>query len=297
MQKLMAKQLSEEEFTIIRKKNKRIGTRLIIWPIMLSILISLIVLLLDILDGSDSGFGSIYSFIFLIYFTIPAGIILGLTVYFKKDPIQSVYKLSRKNLGIIFIVTPIACFISAFIYFKLTTLFVNNWIHYFTNHLPTIIVTILYYFIQIGGEIGVSFMSFGAFVGVLIGINFLVTKKNVPVANYDLRSGEGNVSEIPEEIKGWNWGAAGLSWLWGIYHNVWLSLLQFVPVLGWFWWIVLGVKGNEWAWRAKKWESVEQFKKVQRRWRVWGMGVLVCILLYFLLRVAVSIIFSNATVF
>jgi len=31
-------------------------------------------------------------------------------------------------------------------------------------------------------------------------------------------------------------------------------------------WIVLGLKGNEWAWRARKWESIEQFKSSQENW-------------------------------
>lgn len=30
--------------------------------------------------------------------------------------------------------------------------------------------------------------------------------------------------------------------------------------------IALGIKGNEWAWRHKKWESIEQFKATQRKW-------------------------------
>ena len=37
--------------------------------------------------------------------------------------------------------------------------------------------------------------------------------------------------------------------------------------------IVLGVKGNEWAWQNRRWESVEQFKEVQRIWTKWGVIV------------------------
>src|SRR3989344_7942014 len=39
--------------------------------------------------------------------------------------------------------------------------------------------------------------------------------------------------------------------------------------------IVLGVKGNDWTWRNKHWESVERFKKVQRRWAVWFLILLI----------------------
>src|SRR6202008_2407231 len=36
------------------------------------------------------------------------------------------------------------------------------------------------------------------------------------------------------------------------------------------WMLVLGVKGNAWAWRNGRWDSVEHFKRVQRRWAIWG---------------------------
>jgi membrane protein YqaA with SNARE-associated domain len=34
---------------------------------------------------------------------------------------------------------------------------------------------------------------------------------------------------------------------------------------------VLGFKGREWAWRNKKWESVEHFQRVQRKWSLWSL--------------------------
>jgi len=33
---------------------------------------------------------------------------------------------------------------------------------------------------------------------------------------------------------------------------------------------VLGAKGSAWAWRNGRWDSVEHFKRVQRRWAIWG---------------------------
>ena len=35
--------------------------------------------------------------------------------------------------------------------------------------------------------------------------------------------------------------------------------------------LVLGMKGNEWAWHDKKWESVEHFRRTQRSWAMWGL--------------------------
>jgi hypothetical protein len=34
--------------------------------------------------------------------------------------------------------------------------------------------------------------------------------------------------------------------------------------------LVLGAKGSTWAWRNGRWDSVEHFKRVQRRWAIWG---------------------------
>ncbi len=78
----------------------------------------------------------------------------------------------------------------------------------------------------------------------------------------------GTGGPVPEEIKGWNWGAFWLSWIWGIAHNVWIALLALC--LGLIWSIVLGIKGNEWAWQHRRFDSVEQFKQTQAVWAKWG---------------------------
>lgn len=84
--------------------------------------------------------------------------------------------------------------------------------------------------------------------------------------NYDTRSGQGRNASIPSQVAGWSWGAAVLSWIWGAYHGVWISLLSLVPFVNLVWWLVLGIKGREWAWRAQAWESVEHFEKSQKKW-------------------------------
>lgn len=45
----------------------------------------------------------------------------------------------------------------------------------------------------------------------------------------------------------------------------------------------LGVKGNELAWEHRKFESVEQFKEVQRKWMYWGIGVFVASIVFFMM--------------
>ncbi len=88
-------------------------------------------------------------------------------------------------------------------------------------------------------------------------------------------SGQGGLFDpsvpIPNEIKGWNWGAFFLSPLWPFTHRVWIGLLAWVPVLGFWIAIALGVKGNEWAWKSRKWQNIEQFKAHQRRWALAGI--------------------------
>jgi hypothetical protein len=88
-------------------------------------------------------------------------------------------------------------------------------------------------------------------------------------------SGQGESAIVPEEVKGWNWGAFALTWIWGIFSQVWIAFLVFIPfpLFGLAWAIVLGVKGNEWAWRKKKWDSVEHFKNTQRPWNIAGIVV------------------------
>ena len=76
---------------------------------------------------------------------------------------------------------------------------------------------------------------------------------------------------IPAEIDRWNWGAFLLNWIWGIGNNTYIALLTFVPFFGFIWMFVLGAKGSAWAWRNGRWDSVEHFKRVQRKWAIWGV--------------------------
>jgi hypothetical protein len=77
---------------------------------------------------------------------------------------------------------------------------------------------------------------------------------------------------LPAELGGWNWGAFALTWIWGVAHRSYVALLVFVPVFGWFIMpFVLGAKGNDWAWRNREWQSVEQFRRAQRAWGLGGL--------------------------
>ena len=86
-------------------------------------------------------------------------------------------------------------------------------------------------------------------------------------------SGQGKLAEVPREIQGWNWGAFLLSWIWSIGNSVWIGLLALIPYAGFIMAIILGVKGSEWAWQSKRWDSIEHFKRTQRTWSYWGIGI------------------------
>lgn len=92
-------------------------------------------------------------------------------------------------------------------------------------------------------------------------------------------SGKGISAEIPAEIRGWNWGAFLLHWIWGIGNNTFIAFLVFVPFVNIVMPFVLGAKGNEWAWRNKKWASVEEFKRIQRLWTRWALGLILVFIL------------------
>lgn len=78
---------------------------------------------------------------------------------------------------------------------------------------------------------------------------------------------------VPDEIKGWNWGAFLLPWFWLWTNQVWVGLLCFVPQTGFVVTLALGAKGNEWAWKSRRWRSIEQFKEHQRGWAIAGLMI------------------------
>ena len=80
-------------------------------------------------------------------------------------------------------------------------------------------------------------------------------------------SGMGKASVVPEDIKGWNWGAFLLNWIWGIGNSTFIALLMFVPLVNIVMMFVLGAKGNEWAWQNRTWRDVAHFKSAQKKWR------------------------------
>ena len=86
---------------------------------------------------------------------------------------------------------------------------------------------------------------------------------------------------IPPEIDRWNWGAFLLNWIWGIGNNTFIALLALIPFVGFVMMFVLGAKGSRWAWRNGRWDSVEHFKRVQRKWAKWGVIIWLAVAVLF----------------
>lgn len=96
-----------------------------------------------------------------------------------------------------------------------------------------------------------------------------------PASNLDVaaenNSGQGKVDHYPEGVAGWSWGAFFLSWIWAIGNRTWIGLLALIPYVGIVMSVLLGMHGRKWAWQNKRWDSVEHFQSVQRKWSFWGV--------------------------
>lgn len=113
----------------------------------------------------------------------------------------------------------------------------------------------------------------------------------------------------PLNLSKWSWGAFTLSWIWGFFNGCWwmflvnlgfLLLIMFawvVPLVGIFISfanlgvsILFGMKGTEWAWNNRKWDSISVFNQTQDIWNKVGLALFVfswiVILLFFIISFA-----------
>ena len=108
-------------------------------------------------------------------------------------------------------------------------------------------------------------------------------------------SGTGATAVLPDQLRGFNWGAFLMNWLWAVNHATWLGLLCFVPYAGVVMQFMLGFKGNEWAWQNRKWDSIEHFQETQKVWTKWGVGLLIVGFVLGVLFVFAAIIAGGAS--
>lgn len=119
------------------------------------------------------------------------------------------------------------------------------------------------------------------FNDILVGLTFigifslpagLILWFKKPLSGIDKDSGRGKYSSLPKGLAGWNWGAAGWPAIWGLTNFSPWGLIGLLPIVNFFWWIFMGIKGNELAWSSNYWESPAQFKVWQDKWRLAGIA-------------------------
>lgn len=196
----------------------------------------------------------------------------------SKEETTGIYIRSKRNfkIALYWLLGPVISIAVIMVVFALTNVLLLNAVGKTSPVLTTI-------------NFLLAFLGFLAIVavpiGIVMGILYLRKKEWVKGAKWDLRSGKGEASTIPPEIQKWNWGAAGLTWIWGTYHSVWISLLVFIPLVNIIMIVLLGIKGNEWAWRKDKWENVEKFLEAQNKWQPWGIIFLILMIFSFTLQI------------
>lgn len=89
---------------------------------------------------------------------------------------------------------------------------------------------------------------------------------------------------VPQEIKGWNWGAFMFNILWRIGNKTYLPLLCLIPIFNLVWIFVCGFKGNTWAWQKGDYQDVETFLAVQKTWNRAGI-------VYFIISIALLFLY------
>ena len=104
--------------------------------------------------------------------------------------------------------------------------------------------------------------------------------------------------KLPYDVtKVFNWGAFLGTWIWGLinkcYVPLWYLLLWFTP-FGFYFQLICGLKGNEWAYKKNNCTDVEDFNKSQRKQTtIWAIVTAVLIPVLYILFVFL-IIFAIA---
>lgn len=112
-----------------------------------------------------------------------------------------------------------------------------------------------------------------------------VIQHNYQYINPDYYQGY-NYDEVPEVIKGWNWGAFTYTLYWCIAMNLFKIEEHFLvwnPLVGFTLPFHYGANGNALAWRSRNWNSVEHFISTQRVWNVIGLGSIIVQILFIII--------------
>ncbi|MDR0963408.1 MAG: hypothetical protein LBM60_02185 [Clostridium sp.] len=99
-----------------------------------------------------------------------------------------------------------------------------------------------------------------------------------------------NPAYTTDFTRGWSWGAAFLGLIYTIGMKNWYGLLSLVPILNFFWWIVMGINGKKWSWETQNFKTPEEFIAVQKTWDRAGLA-------YFIINAAVLLLYFSIVIF
>lgn len=94
------------------------------------------------------------------------------------------------------------------------------------------------------------------------------------------RSSSGGLLGRPACLDKWNWGAFVFGWLWAVCHGIYWPLIALLPFISWLAIIInviLGLMGNEYAWKNYK-GTASEFDKRQKNWSI-AAGIFVVVML------------------
>lgn len=126
-----------------------------------------------------------------------------------------------------------------------------------------------------------------------VGISFLLYLINFAILLYLIIAKGKITGKYPYDYrKEFNWGAFFGTWIWGLfnksYKTLWMLLLWLTP---WGFWyaLVCGFKGNEWASGNRNWQNIEEFKNSQETQTIVFviLSVLIIPIIYFLIITAI----------
>ncbi len=133
-----------------------------------------------------------------------------------------------------------------------------------------------------------------------VGISLLLYLINLVILLYMIIAKGKITGKYPYDYrKEFNWGAFFGTWIWGLfnksYKTLWMLILWLTP---WGFWysLVCGFKGNEWAAKNRDWQNLEEFQKSQETQTIVFviLSVLIIPIIYFLIVMAIvgAIVFT-----
>lgn len=111
--------------------------------------------------------------------------------------------------------------------------------------------------------------------------------------NTQNKQNEKKITDLPEELKDFNWAAFFLTFIWGFKYKAWITFLAIpliiiqLPIgLNWMLLIALqlycGIKGNEWAYKQEYWKKSKNFRITQMKWAAVALALYIICPLFLL---------------